>query len=151
MTMLTRWEPFREMRRIHDALDRMMDDTLYPGSLLEGWDEGPALVNLYETDNDVVVKAAMPGVDADDIDISITGDLLNIKAEVREEKEEKGDGNVQYHVREQRYKRFSRSLRLPTAVDTTKAEAEFHNGVLKLTLPKAEEVKPKSIKIKAKS
>jgi HSP20 family protein len=149
--MLTRWEPFREMRRIHDALDRMMDDTLYPNSLLDELDEGPALIDLYETDNDVVVKATMPGVNTDDIDISITGDLLNIKAEVHKDKEKKGDGNIQYHLREQRYKRFFRSLRLPTAVESAKAEAEFQNGVLKLTLPKAEEVKPKSIKIKAKS
>jgi HSP20 family protein len=152
MTMLTRWEPFREMRRIHDALDRMMDETIYPGMRREEWDEGLALVDLYETDENVVVKAAMPGVEADDIDISLTGDLLNIQAEKHEEKEEEkeGDGNRRYHLREQRYKRFSRSLRMPATVDTTKAEAEFENGVLRLTLPKAEEVKPKSITIKPK-
>ena len=152
MTMLTRWEPFREMRRIHDALDRMMDQTLYPRLKREEWDEGLALVDLYETDENVVVKAALPGVETDDIDISLTGDLLNIRAEKHEEKEEEkeGDGNVTYHLREQRYKRFSRSLRMPTTVDTAKAEAEFENGVLRLTLPKAEEGKPKSITIKPK-
>ena len=97
-----------------------------------------------------MVKAALPGVDADDIEISITGDLLNLQAELREEKEEEGNGNVRYHVREQRYKRFSRSMRLPTLVDTAEADAEFQNGVLRLTIPKAEEVKQKTIHIKAK-
>lgn len=152
MSMLTRWEPFREMRRIHDTLDRMMDETFYPRLRVEEWDKGLALVDLYETDQDVVVKAAMPGVESDDIDISLTGDVLNIQAEKREEteKEKEGDGDVRYHLREQRYKRFSRSMRLPTAVNTSKAEAEFENGVLRLTLPKAEEVKPKTISIKAK-
>jgi len=152
MSMLTRWEPFREIRRIHDTLDRMMDETFYPRLRVEEWDKGLALVDLYETDQDVVVKAAMPGVESDDIDISLTGDILNIQAEKREEteKEKEGDGDVRYHLREQRYKRFSRSMRLPTAVNTSKAEAEFENGVLRLTLPKAEEVKPKPISIKAK-
>ena len=150
MTMLTRWEPFREMRRLHNALDRVMDERFSRRFGWEDLDEGLALIDLYETDEDVVVKAALPGVDADDIEISITGDLLNLQAELREEKEEEGNGNVRYHVREQRYKRFSRSMRLPALVDTAKADAEFQNGVLRLTIPKAEEVKQKTIHIKAK-
>jgi HSP20 family protein len=148
--MLTRWEPFREMRRLHDALDRAMDERLTRRLGWEELDEGLALVDLYETDEDVVMKAALPGVDVDDIEISITGDLLNLQAELREDKSEEGNGNVRYHVREQRYKRFSRSMRLPTLVDTDKAEAEFQNGVLRLKIPKAEEVKQKTIHIKAK-
>jgi HSP20 family protein len=150
MTMLTRWEPFREMRRLHDALDRAMDERLTRRLGWEELDEGLALVDLYETDKDVVMKAALPGVDVEDIEISITGDLLNLRAEMDEEKEEEGNGNVRYHVREQRYKRFSRSMRLPTLVDTDKAEAEFQNGVLRLTIPKAEEVKQKTIHVKVK-
>lgn len=89
----------------------------------------------------------MPGVKPEDIDITITGDTLTIKGEVKaEEKVEKAN----YIRRERRYGAFSRSLTLPTSVVAEKAKAEFENGVLTLTLPKAEEVKPKTIKVKAK-
>jgi len=93
------------------------------------------------------VHASIPGVKPEDIDISVTGDVLTIKGETVEEKEEK-EGN--YHLRERRYGAFQRAVSLPTLVRADKASAEFENGVLKLTLPKVEEVKPKSIKIKPK-
>jgi HSP20 family protein len=102
---------------------------------------------MYETDDDVVVKTAVPGVKSEDIDVSITGDVLIIKGETKaEEKVEKAN----YVRQERRYGAFSRSLALPSTVVADKVTAEFENGVLTLTLPKAEEVKPKTIKIKAK-
>ena len=104
-------------------------------------------VDMYETDEKVVVRTAVPGVKPEDIDVSITGDVLTIKGETKaEEKVEKAN----YIRQERRYGAFSRSLTLPSTVVADKATAEFENGVLILTLPKAEEVKPKTIKIKAK-
>ena len=147
--MLTRWEPFREMRRLTDILDRWMEES-FLSPAFEGLYEGIVPVDVYQTDNDVVVKAVLPGVRPEDIHISITGDNLVIRGEVREEIGTNGGGDRQYHIRERRYGRFSRSLILPTMVDADKAKAEFENGILTLTLPKAEEVRPKTITVKAK-
>jgi HSP20 family protein len=92
----------------------------------------------------------MPGMTADDIQISVDRDVLTLRGEAKhEEQTEEGDGRV-YHHRELRYQRFSRSLRLPIMVNADKADAQIENGVLTLTLPKAEEVKPKQITVKAK-
>jgi HSP20 family protein len=149
MAELTRWEPFREMRRLHDMVDRVMEDAILGRRQQEDVLEGVAPVDIYQTDDDIVVEAAMPGVKPDDIDISITGDTLTIRGKVSEEREEGGEGR-QYHLRERRFGHFYRSLRLPSSLDADKAEAEFDNGVLKLRLPKAETAKPKTITVKAK-
>ena len=150
MTMLTRWEPFREMRRVHDMLDRMMDDAYLGERGKSTVLEGLAPVDLYETDDEVVIQAMMPGMTADDIQISVDRDVLTLRGESEQKSEsEEGDGRV-YHHRELRYQRFSRSIRLPIMVDADKADAQFENGILTLTLPKAEEVKPKQITVKAK-
>ena len=149
MTMITRWEPFREMRRLHDMLDRAVDDAWMRQGTSEHELEGPAPIDVYETDNDVVVKAIMPGVKADEISISVDRDVLTLRGETKSEKEEK-DENRNYHFREIRYARYGRSLRLPTLVDSDKAKAEFEDGILTLTLPKAEAAKPKTITVKTK-
>jgi len=144
-----RWEPFREIMSLRDAMDRLFEDSFVRPSRL--WPElgrGELPVDMYQTANDVVVKASIPGLKPDEVDISITGDTLTIKGEHKEEKEvEEQD----YFYRERRYGAFSRSLTIPVPVKTEKTEATFENGVLTVTMPKAEEVKPKQIKIKAKS
>ena len=150
MTDLIRWEPFRGMRRLHNMLDRMMDESLFRETLPERWDEGIAPIDLYETDDEVVLKAALPGVSAEDIDISISNGMVSVRAEVSEEREEKDEKGARYHLRERRYKRLSRSMRLPSDVDASKADAEFENGVLRLRMPKVEKAKPKTITVKAK-
>ena len=149
MANLVRWDPFREMVSLRDAMDRLFEESFVRP---RGWiapAEGVAslAVDVHESDDDLTVRASIPGVKPEDIDISITGDTLTIKGETREEKEEK-TGN--YHLRERRYGAFQRTVSLPTQVNADKASAEFENGVLTLTLPKVEEVKPKSITIKAK-
>jgi HSP20 family protein len=147
MTRLTRWEPFREMRRMHDMLDRVMDRTFIDAPFFAAFDQGVLPVDVYQTDDDVVVKATAPGMKAEDIQITITGDTLSIRGEVSEEREHEG---VQFHIRERRAGSFSRSIGLPTTVDADKTKAEFEDGILTLTLPKVEDVKPKSITVKAK-
>jgi HSP20 family protein len=134
------------MVTLREAMDRLFDDAFTrPLGLTDGW-RAPA-IDLYQTDDEVVVKAALPGVKADQVQINVTGDLLTIKGETKEGSETK-DKN--YHIREQRWGAFERSVMLPTAVVSDKAKAEFEDGVLTVTLPKAEEVKPKTITVKAK-
>ena len=153
MPALVRWEPFRDMRRVHDMLDRAFDEGLF-GNAGEGLTlyEGLAPVDVYQTDEAIVVKASLPGVKPEDIDISVTGDTLTIRGEVTEEKSNgNGNGNGrQYHVRERRWNRFARSITLPSMVDSSKAEAEIEDGIVTLTIPKAEEAKPRQISVKAK-
>lgn len=147
MSNLIRWEPMREMVSLREAMDRLFDDAFTrPAGLSESFGRGPA-IDLYQTEDEVVVKAAVPGMKSDDVQISVTGDMLTIKGEVKEKSETKEKA---YHIREQRWGSFERSLALPTAVVSDKAKAEFEDGVLTITLPKAEEVKPKMITIKAK-
>ncbi len=148
MDEITRWEPIREMRRMRNMLDRMMDRSFFTRPFLGDFtDELGVPIDVYQTDDEVIVKATTPGMKPEDIHISITGDTLNIRGELKEEREEEG---FQYHIRERRVGSFSRSILLPSSVNADDAEAEFENGVLTLTLPKIEDVKPKTITIKAK-
>ena len=147
MSNLIRWEPAREMMTLRDAMDSLFDDAFTrPLRLNDGNWSMPA-VDLYQTDNEVVVKAAIPGVKTDDVQINVTGEVLTIKGEVKEKEEVKEKA---YHLREQRWGMFERTLALPTDVIADKAKAEFENGILTITLPKAEEVRPKTISIKTK-
>jgi HSP20 family protein len=147
MSNLTRWEPVREMMTLREAMDRLFDDAFTrPINLRDGGLSAPA-VDMYQTDEEVVVKAALPGFKADEVQINVTGDLLTIRGErkAEEEKQEKS-----WHIREHRWGSFERSITLPTDVVSDRADAAFENGVLTIKLPKAEEVKPKTITVKAK-
>jgi HSP20 family protein len=147
MSNLTRWEPVREMMTLREAMDRLFDDAFTrPINLRDGGWSAPAL-DMYQTDDEVVVKAALPGFKADEVQINITGDVLTIRGEMKHEEEQKERA---WHIREQRWGSFERSVALPTAVTSDKASADFENGILTIALPKAEEVKPKTITVKAK-
>lgn len=104
-------------------------------------------VDVYETEDSVVVKTPIAGVKAEDIQVSVTGDTLTIKAEIKENQEIKRES---YLRQERRYGACCRSITLPDGLQTDKAEADYADGVLTLTFPKAEEVKPKSIKVTSK-
>ncbi len=149
MSSLMRWEPFRDLMTLREAMDRLFEESFvrpragWPARLIPG----TLAVDMYETDEEVVVKTSLAGVNPEDVDITITGDTLTIKGETKVEEEIEEDC---YICQERRYGAFSRSLLLPTSIVAEKAKAEFENGILILTLPKAEEVKPKSIKVEAK-
>ena len=150
MSNLTRWEPAREMMTLREAMDRLFDDAFTrPFSVMRdgGSNWSSPAIDMYQTDNNIVVKAAMPGIKADEVQINVTGDILTIKGEVKHE-EEKNDRS--WHLREQRWGAFERSVRLPTGVVADKANADFDNGILTITLPKSEEMKPKTINVKAR-
>jgi len=148
MSNLTRWEPAREMMTLREAMDRLFDDAFTrPLSGRDGWSMATPAIDMYQTDNDVVVKASIPGIKAEEVQINITGDILTLKGEAKQEDERK---ERSWHIREQRFGSFERSIVLPTDVKSDQAEAVFENGILTITLPKADEVKPKTINIKAK-
>jgi len=149
MSQLTRWEPFRDLISLREAMDRLLQDSVVrprSGELVPRM-AGALSVDMYETDEAVKVKTAIPGIDPGDINISITGDTLTIKGETRADEEVEEEN---YVCRERRYGAFSRSLTVPVPIKPGEAEAEFKDGILTLTLPKAEEVKPKAIEVKAR-
>jgi HSP20 family protein len=145
---LMEWRPFREISRLRREMDRLWDDYFGPGrrALKPMEMEFAPAVDVKETADQIVIKAEVPGIDAKDINISITGDVLTIKGEKKSEHEEKEEN---YHLVERSYGSFARSLVLPAAVDMDKIEAKYDKGVLTVTCTKKEEVKPKAIEIKS--
>jgi len=133
---------------LRDAMDRLFDESfLRPfgdGGQLAG--TAPA-VDVAETADQIVVTATIPGLKPDDIKVTLTGDVLQLTGEVRAQSER---DEATYHIRERRVGSFSRAIPLPAPVVSDKTEAVFENGVLKLTLPKAEEARPKAIKVNLK-
>ncbi len=147
MSNLIRWEPAREMMTLREAMDRLFDDAFTRPLSIAGNGWAVPAVDMYQTDNEVVVKAALPGMKAEDVQLNVTGEVLTIKGEIKQKEDVKEKA---YHLREQRWGMFERSVILPTEVVADKAKADFENGILTITLPKAEEAKPKTISIKAK-
>ena len=144
MDNLIRRDPFRELMSLRSAMDRMFDSAFY-GEPSE-WRSLTAdlALDVTEDENEYVVKASLPGINPDDLDITFSGKTLTIKGEYKAE-EEKDD--VHYHLRERRYGSFSRSLSLPTPINSDAIEAKYEAGVLTLHLPKTEEAKPKRITV----
>ena len=134
------------MMTLREAMNQLFDDSFTRPLGMSGGSSLPA-VDLYQDNDNVVVKAALPGIKPEDVKISVTGDTLTLSGAFNHESERK---DVTYHLREHRSGAFERSLVLPAEVQTDKAKAEFDNGELVITLPKAEAVKPKTISIKAK-
>jgi HSP20 family protein len=147
MSSIVRWEPLGNLMTLRDAMDRLFEESVVGprGWLAPTGGTLPAL-DMYETDSDLVVTAAIPGVSAEDVDVTVVGDVLTIKGETKTET--RGE-KANYHRQERRYGAFVRSVALPMAVQVDKAEAKFADGVLTLTMPKAEAAKPRSIKFKA--
>ena len=145
MSNLVQYKPSRDMMTLREAMDQLFDEAFTrPFGMSEF--SMPA-IDLYQTNEDVIVKAELPGMTAEDVEISVAGDMLTLKGEIQR-KDERED--AAYLIREQRYGRFERSLMLPTEVQSDKAQAEFENGILTVTLPKAEQVRPKTITVKVK-
>jgi HSP20 family protein len=143
---LTRWDPFRDLSIMQDRMNRMFEDAG------RGWrgDEpssttswSPA-VDIYETEEEITVHAELPGVDRKDIGLNLEKNVLTLKGERRFEKETKQEN---YHRIERAYGGFSRSFSIPAIVDEEKIRAEYKDGILKISLPKKEQVKPKQIQI----
>jgi HSP20 family protein len=142
--MLTRWDPFQEMLNLRRTVDRLFDNASSDGEWPQSVVWGLA-VDVVENKDDFIVKASIPGINPNDLDVSYVDDTLTIKGEIKSDNEAKEN---QYHLHERRYGSFARSITLPVKIKGDSIQASYENGVLTLRLPKAEEVKPKRIAIK---
>lgn len=151
--MLTRFDPFRDLATLQDRIDRLFDESLGRVRSDQGSEDlerttwAPA-VDILETDNDIVLRADLPGVNPKDVDISVQNGTLTLKGERRFESDVKEDN---FRRVERIYGSFIRSFALPQSVDAEKVDAEYHNGVLEVKLPKRPESKPKQVKVAVKS
>lgn len=147
MNNLIRWDPFDRLT-LRNAMDRLFDDSFVRHGF--GWiapmGAADLAIDMYETKDDVVVKAALPGIKPEQVQVTITGDTLSIRGETSEENEVKEENYIR---KERRFGSFCRSVILPSGIQADKAEATFEDGVLTLKIPKAEETKPKVIKVKS--
>jgi HSP20 family protein len=145
---IVRFEPFRDLLSLQDRMNRLFHESYrsQPADD-EDWALGgswaPA-VDIYEHENNIVLKAELPGVDPKDVDIRLENNTLTVRGERKLDSEVKKES---YHRVERAYGTFTRSFTLPTVVNQASIKAEFKDGVLRLTLPKREEAKPKQIQI----
>ena len=145
MTVLTRWEPFREFSTLQDRMNRLFRETQgnAQDESLTSSSFAPA-VDVYEDEHNVTLKIEVPGIDEKDIDVRIENNTLTVHGERKIEKEEKEEN---YRRVERQYGSFTRTFNLPPTVDAEKVQADYDKGVLKITLPKKAEAKPKQIKV----
>ena len=146
MANIIRWNPVREMAAMQSLMDRMFDDTwrsVRPFAEVEG---STLALDVHEDKETYVVTTSLPGVSADNIQINLHDDILTIEAEIPQKKVEQEGTRVL--VQERAYGKYSRQIRLPQAVNSDKVEAQYEDGVLTLTLPKADHVLPRSIPVK---
>jgi len=148
MASLIKWRGLGDLVSLRDAMDRLFEESFVR---MRGWPSilGPEAlaIDMYETEDSVVVKSTVPGIQPEDIEISITGDVLTIKGETKLEQTVEKEN---YLRQERRYGAFERSVPLPGSLVADEAEATFENGILTLTIPKSEEAKPKTIRVQAK-
>lgn len=147
---LVPWRPFREL----EEMERRFDDVLSWPLLPAVWRRIPTMemrwapaIDVFEKEDEFVVKAELPGMTEEDIDVSVVGDTLTLKGERKAESEVKKDD---YYYCERSYGSFSRSIAIPSNVDAKKIEANYEDGVLEISLPKTREVKPKKVSVSAK-
>ena len=142
---LDRWDPIREAVSLRDAMNALFQESfIRPGGAPAP--NGPATLplDIFETENEFVVRASLPGVKPDDVQVTVHGDTLTIRGESRAEEVKPGE---YWHLRERRLGSFQRSVALATPISADQARADHENGVLTLTLPKAEQAKPRQIKV----
>jgi len=144
---ITRWDPFRDLNILQERMNRVFEDAAVRGwksdepSATTSW--SPA-VDIYETDSEITVQAELPGVDRKDIALQLENNVLTLKGDRRFEKETNQEN---YHRIERSYGGFSRAFTIPTTIDEDKIRADYKDGILKIALPKKEQVKAKQIKI----
>ena len=149
---ISRWDPLGDMVGLREAMGNLLEESFVrprQGAAGPGTDVSMAL-DVHETPEAFVVAAALPGVGADDVDVTVLGDTLRISGRRQEERRQGAPGG-RWLLREQRFGAFSRAVRLPTEVKADAVSAEFRDGVLTVTLPKAETARPQSIPVRAAS
>ena len=149
MTEATRWDPISDILSLRQVVDRLFEESLARAGWTQPMTRERTLrlpVDAYTTADEVVVIASIPGVDPQDVEITLEGETLTIQGELPAPRED-----VNYILQERPYGKFARTLALNVPVDVDAAEATFQNGVLTLRIPKAEVVRPKTIKVKTEA
>ena len=143
---LNTWDPFAEMADLRRMTDQVFGEFFgrTPSEMASTQGIWSPLVDIHETKDGIQLKAELPGVKQEDIEVSLEGDTLTLKGERRRETEVKEN---QYHRIERSYGKFQRSILLPEAMDASRVKATYRDGVLEIQLPKKEEAKPKEIKV----
>ena len=146
MTVITRWDPFREFSTLQDRMNRLFRESYGPESREESLTTSTFAppVDVYEDEHNVTLKIEVPGIDEKDIDVRVENNVLTVHGERKFEKEEKEEN---FRRVERQYGSFTRTFTLPTTVDAEKVSANYEKGILKITLPKKAEAKPKQIKV----
>ena len=145
MPTTVRWSPRRELVSLREAMDRLFEETL-ADKQIRGQGEARLPIDVYTTPSEIILRAAVPGVPPDEVEVTLEGDTLTIRGEVPGPLE-----NVEYIFQECLYGRFSRALTLNVPIDVDNIEATFEHGMLTLTLPKTTPAQPRTIKVKTKS
>jgi len=146
---LIRWRPFEDMLTLREAMDRLFEESFVSPRVPSRRRERVELpVNVWEDDESLHVVARVPGLEADDLDITLTGEMLTIRGRFPSDVEREESKDWCWYSNELWYGPFERTINLPTGVRSDKVDAVFKNGVLHLTIAKAEEAKPKTIKVK---
>ena len=143
---VVRWDPFRDLNMLQERMNRLFQDAgrTWPNDEPSSTTSWSPAVDIFETEGEIVVKAELPGMDRKDITLNLENNVLTLKGERKFQKETKDDN---YHRIERSYGVFSRSFAIPATVDEEKIRADYKDGVLKIGLPKKEQVKPKQIRI----
>ena len=143
---IVRWEPFRDLVTSQREFGRLFREAFSPmfGEAEVSTRSWAPPVDIYETENDIVLKAELPGIDPKDVEVRVEDNTLYLKGERKYEKEVK---EKNYHRVERSYGTFARSFSLPNSINADQVKAEYKDGMLTLTMPKREEAKPKTIKI----
>lgn len=146
---MVKWSPIKELEDMRRDMERIFDEIFEPRRRRRWWPAGEQAVivpnvDMYDRKTEIVLKAELPGVEKEGIDLTITKDSLTLKGEIKKEEEVSEED---YYSRERTYGSFSRTITLPVEVDSENAKAAFKNGILEIVLPKKEEAKPKEIKV----
>ncbi len=146
MTLLARWEPFREIATLQDRMNRLFNEQFSSLGSGESLNTGSFVppVDVYEDEHGIQLKMEVPGIEEKDIDIRLENNVLTVSGERKFEREEKQEN---FHRVERRYGTFYRSFTLPNTVDTNTVKADYDKGLLKISLGKLAEAKPKQIKV----
>ncbi|HMK60806.1 MAG TPA: Hsp20/alpha crystallin family protein [Dissulfurispiraceae bacterium] len=148
---IDKWSPLKELEDMRRDMDRLFDEFTKPTRRRRIWPKSEGLVipnmDMYDRNNDIVVKMELPGVTREDIDLTITKDVLIVKGAVKKDEEVKEED---YFIAERTYGNFTRTITLPFEVENEKAQASINNGVLEIVIPKKEVSRPKEIRIEVK-
>ena len=144
MATVTRWDPFQDVLSLREAMNQLVEESFVRPAAGQGGKNFVPALDLSETAEGYLVEAAVPGLKPEDLEITVENNVLTIKGETRQEVDDK---QRSFHRIERRFGSFQRTVGLPTTVKADAIKAELTNGVLRLEIPKAEEVKPRKISV----